>query len=285
VDEAEDGAPEDGAPEAGTPVSGASVTGGSVTGGSLTGGPAVTGGPGNGNPVSNWDPRVVLLGRQGSGKGTQADRLSELYHVPHISTGEAFRAAVREGSELGRTVQGYMERGELVPDDVVVGVLREHLVKQARLRVGRAGGFILDGFPRNIRQAEALSDLLTPEGLDVVVNLDVSTEEVLRRIAGRRVCPNCGASYNVVNNAPVQAETCDVCAGRLVQRDDDTEEAIRRRLELYESETAPLVDWYSEQGLLATVDASGPPDEVTERTVKAIEAARVRRKGVHLTGH
>jgi adenylate kinase len=170
-----------------------------------------------------------------------------------------------------------MEKGELVPDEVVVGVLREHLVKEAGLRSPRPGGFILDGFPRNVSQAEALAGLLAPDGLDVVVNLDVSTDEVLRRIAGRRVCLNCKSSYNVVNNPPKNDEICDVCGGELVQRDDDTEEAIRRRLEIYESETAPLVTWYTEQGLLSTVDASGSPDEVTERAVKAIEAARGRR--------
>jgi adenylate kinase len=224
--------------------------------------------------VTDWSPRVVLLGRQGSGKGTQADRLAALYHVSHISTGEAFRAAVREGTDLGRTAQVFMDRGDLVPDDVTVGVLREHLVKQAGLGSGHPRGFVLDGFPRNISQAVALGQMTD---LDVVVNLDVNTEEVLRRIAGRRVCLDCKASYNVVNNAPKVAGTCDECGGRLVQRDDDTEEAIRRRLELYESETAPLIDWYAGQGLLATVDASGSPDEVTERIVQAIEAARQRK--------
>ncbi len=227
--------------------------------------------------VTDWSPRIVLLGRQGSGKGTQADRLSVLYQVPHISTGEAFRTAVREGTELGRTAQVYMGRGDLVPDAVTVGVLREHLAKEAGLGSGRAGGFILDGFPRNIGQAEALEEMLAPEGLDIVVNLDVSTEEVLRRIAGRRICPNCKSSYNVVNHAPRVAETCDACDEKLVQRDDDTEEAIRRRLEIYESETAPLVDWYAQRGLLATVDATGRPDEVTDMAVKAIEAARERK--------
>jgi adenylate kinase len=241
--------------------------------GDAVGGAGVASGP----VVTDWSPRIVLLGRQGSGKGTQADRLSLLYHVPHISTGEAFRTAVREGTELGRTAQVYMGRGDLVPDAVTVGVLREHLVKEAGLGSGRAGGFILDGFPRNVGQAEALEEMLAPEGLDIVVNLDVSTEEVLRRIAGRRICPNCKSSYNIVNNPPKVAETCDACGQKLVQRDDDTEEAIRRRLEIYESETAPLVDWYAQRGLLATVDATGRPDEVTDMAVKAIEAARERK--------
>jgi len=221
--------------------------------------------------------RVVLLGRQGSGKGTQADRLSALYGVPHISTGDAFRDAIRNGSPLGRTAQGYVDRGELVPDEVVVGVLRERLLQAGSLGPESTSGFILDGFPRNIPQAEALADLLAPDGLDVVVNLDVSTDEVLRRIAGRRVCVGCGASYNVVDNPPKAPGVCDACGGRLVQRDDDTEEAIRRRLEIYESVTAPLVDWYREQGVLATVDAAGSPDEVTTRAVAAIEAARQRK--------
>jgi len=204
-----------------------------------------------------------MLGRQGSGKGTQAARLSSLYGAPHISTGDAFRAAARNGTELGRMAQGYMDRGELVPDDVVMAVLQEH-----------------DGVPRNIVQAEALAGMLGPRGLDVVINLDVSTEVVLRRIAGRRVCPSCGANYNVVDNPPKVPGSCDACGGKLVQRDDDTEDAVRRRLEIYESATAPLVDWYRDQGLLATVDAVGDPDEVTERVVAAVESVR-QRKALH----
>lgn len=231
--------------------------------------------PAAGSRLTNWSPRIVLLGRQGSGKGTQADRLAGVYHVPHISTGEAFRAAVREGTELGRTVQGYMERGELVPDEVVLGALREQMAKEeAGPGSSPARGFILDGFPRNVSQAEALAAMLGPDGLDIVVNLDVSTEEVLHRIAGRRVCPKCEALYNVVDNPPKTDEACDVCGTKLVQRDDDTEEAVRRRLELYESETAPLIGWYAKQGLLATVDAVGSPEEVEERAVKAIDAVR-----------
>ncbi len=214
-----------------------------------------------------------MLGRQGSGKGTQAARLSSLYGVPHISTGDAFRAAARNGTEVGRLAQGFMDRGELVPDDVVMAVLREHLLQ------GKAepAGFVLDGVPRNIAQAEALADMVGPKGLDVVINLDVSTEVVLRRIAGRRVCTSCGTNYNVEDTPTKVPGVCDACGGKLVQRDDDTEEAVRRRLEIYETATAPLVDWYKAQGLLATVDAVGEPDEVTDRVVEAVEAARQRK--------
>ncbi|MGH9106733.1 MAG: adenylate kinase [Acidimicrobiales bacterium] len=218
-------------------------------------------------------PRVVLLGRQGSGKGTQAARLCATYGVPHVSTGEAFRAAVRAGSELGRSAQRYMDRGELVPDAVVVAVIREHL-----FGTGAPEGFVLDGFPRTVAQAEALEEMSVPEGLDVAIDLEVATGEVLRRLAGRRVCARCGANYNLVNNPPQVAGRCDVCGGRLVQRDDDTEEAIRRRLELYEAETSPLVEWYRERGLLAAVDAEGSPDEVGARVGTAVEGAWRRRR-------
>jgi adenylate kinase len=170
-----------------------------------------------------------------------------------------------------------MERGELVPDEVVVGVIREQLLVPGDDGPEVRAGFILDGFPRNVFQAEALEEMLGQRGLDVVVNLDVSTEEVLRRIAGRRVCAKCGTNHNVIDSPPKEPNVCDLCGGRLVQRDDDTEEAVRRRLEIYEAVTAPLVDWYRERGLLATVDAAGSPDEVTERAVAAIGAARQQR--------
>jgi adenylate kinase len=224
-------------------------------------------------PNPDGDVRIVLMGRQGSGKGTQAARLSVLYGVPHISTGEAFRAAARNGTELGRSAQSYMDRGELVPDDLVMAVVQEHLLQ------GKAepGGFVLDGVPRNVSQAETLAAMLGPKGLDVVVNMDVSIEVVVRRIAGRRVCSNCGTNCNVVDNPTKVPGICDVCGGTMVQRDDDTEEAVRRRLQIYESVTAPLVDWYGAQGLLATVDALGDPDEVTKRVVAAVEAARSRK--------
>jgi adenylate kinase len=216
--------------------------------------------------------RAVMIGRQGSGKGTQAERLSAIFGVPHVSTGDAFRAAVKAGSELGRTAQSYMERGELVPDDVVVNAIRDHVFGPTSPE-----GFVLDGFPRNTAQAEALEAMAGRQGIDVCVNLEASTEEVLRRLSARRVCANCGATYNLVSSPPKMPDRCDVCGGPLYQRDDDTEEAIRRRLEIYESETAPLAAFYSERGLLASVDATGPPDEVTARVVAAVETARARR--------
>ncbi len=217
-------------------------------------------------------PRIVLLGRQGSGKGTQATRLSAVYEVPHVSTGEAFRAAVKEGTELGRAVQGYMDRGDLVPDDMVEAVIKAHLFGPRAPE-----GFILDGFPRNVAQAEALELMAGHRSLDVAVNLDASTAEVLRRIAGRRVCSKCGANYNVVDNPPRVPGSCDECGSALYQRDDDTEEAVARRLELYEKATAPLIDWYRQRGLLANVDAMGEPDAVTGRVVAAVQAALARR--------
>jgi len=215
--------------------------------------------------------RIVLLGRQGSGKGTQAARLSVIYGVPHVSTGEAFREAIKAGSELGHKVQGYLDRGELVPDDMVVAVIEARLFGP-----GAPAGFILDGVPRTLNQAEALDAMAAPRGLDVVVDLEVRTEEVLRRISGRRVCANCGTTFNLADNPPKVAGRCDECDGPLLQRDDDTEEAIRRRLELYETVTAPLIDRYREQGLLVSVDASGPPDEVTGRVVALLNASSER---------
>jgi adenylate kinase len=218
--------------------------------------------------------RVVLLGRQGSGKGTQAERLSVAYRVPHVSTGEAFRAAVKDGTDLGKAVQGYMERGELVPDDLVTAVIKEHLFGP-----GATEGFVLDGFPRNLAQAEALDEMAGPRGLDVVVSLEAPTEEVLRRLSARRVCPVCGATYNLLTSPPQVPGRCDACGSALYQRDDDTEQAIRRRLELYEAETAPLSGWYRERELLTTVDATGSPDEVAERVEEAVAAALATKAG------
>ena len=225
-------------------------------------------------PAADATLRMVVLGRQGSGKGTQAARLSATYGPPHVSTGDAFRAAAASGSELGRTLKSYMDRGELVPDDVVVGVIREHLFGP-----GAPPGFILDGFPRNVGQAEALAQMAGGRGLDIVIDLEADTEEVLQRMAGRRVCTKCGATYNIVDNPTKVPGSCDACGGSLAQRDDDTEEAIRRRLEIYETTTAPLIDWYRQRGLLVAVNAVGDVDAVTARVVAAVEARQAKAAG------
>jgi adenylate kinase len=214
--------------------------------------------------------RLIVLGKQGAGKGTQAVRLSRHFVVPHISTGDMFRAAVRSGSEFGQLAQAYLDAGDLVPDEVTIGVVRERLA----LRDTAMRGFILDGFPRTVLQAEALAEMMFPVELDLVINLDIDTETVLVRLAGRRVCGDCGANYSIVENPPRVKGLCDVCGGEIIQRADDTESAIRRRLELYERETAPLANWYDERGLLATLTAVGTPDQVTDRIVERITHRR-----------
>jgi adenylate kinase len=214
----------------------------------------------------------VVLGKQGAGKGTQCVRLARHYAVPHISTGDMFRAAVRSGSEFGAKARKFMDAGDLVPDDVVIGLVRERLGQDdARLR-----GFVLDGFPRTVHQAEALDEMLASQGgVELVVDLEVPTEVVLKRLASRRVCVECGTNYSV-ERPPEDPETCDICGGKVVQREDDTESAIRRRLELYEEQTAPLIAWYLAKDKLVTVDGVGEPDRVTTRLIRAIDR-RLRR--------
>jgi adenylate kinase len=210
--------------------------------------------------------RYLLLGKQGAGKGTQAARLAAHFGVPHISTGDMFRAAVRHGSELGLRAQGFMQRGELVPDEVVIGVVAERLAEDDAVN----RGFVLDGFPRTRSQAEELERVLYPEGLDAAVDIEVPTAEVVRRISGRRVCTRCGATYHV-DSPPAEDWHCDNDGADVVQREDDTEEAIMRRLDLYETETRPLLDFYKEQGLLTRVDGTGSVDEVFDRMMSLIQ--------------
>lgn len=215
--------------------------------------------------------RLVLLGKQGAGKGTQALKLSKHYHVPHISTGDMFRVAARSGSELGEEVRSYMNAGELVPDDLVIRVVEDRLTRPDTTR-----GFVLDGFPRTLPQAEKLQDVLEPlGGLDAMVNLVVPTEVVMERLGGRRVCRECGANYHV-EAPPREGWRCDECGGEVVQRQDDTPEAIERRLALYESETRPLVEFYRERDLLVEVDGVGTPQEIFDRTVRALDTRRSR---------
>lgn len=223
----------------------------------------------------NPGARIVVLGKQGAGKGTQAVRLSRHYVVPHVATGDTFRSAVRSGSEFGQKAKAYLDGGELVPDDVVIGMVRERLTRDDTTH----RGFILDGFPRTVGQAEALMEIVAPRTLDVVINLEIATAEVLGRLASRRVCADCGANFSVGDNPPRVSGICDVCGGDVVQRDDDTELAIRRRLELYERETAPLIAWFEGRGLLSTVAGSGTPDEVTERLVNEINRRKQRAFG------
>ena len=213
--------------------------------------------------------RLVLLGRQGAGKGTQCTRLSRHYVVPHISTGDILRAAVREGTEFGVKAQKLMEAGELLPDDVIVGIIDERLARDDT----RTRGFILDGFPRTTAQAADLQRITAPRGIDVAINLEVSRDVVLARLESRRVCTDCGTNYST-EQAPKYNMTCDVCGGDVIHREDDTEAAINRRLDLYEAETTPMLGWLAERGLLVTVDGLGHPDDVTRRLVEAIDAWR-----------
>ena len=210
--------------------------------------------------------RLVVLGKQGAGKGTQCVRLSHHYVVPHVSTGDMLRAAVKLRTPLGVRAKEVMDRGELVPSDIVMEMVGERLAEGDT----RARGFVLDGCPRTIAQAETLADLLRPDRLDLVVNLDVPTPQVLRRLVARRVCVDCGTNYSV-SAPPTVNWTCDVCGGEVVQREDDTEDAIRRRLELYEVETEPLLDFYRKQNQLVTVNGNGSAAVVTRRIVRAID--------------
>ena len=213
--------------------------------------------------------RMVMLGRQGAGKGTQCVRLSRHYVVPHISTGDMLRAAVREGTDLGRKAGELMAAGNLVPDDIMIGIVDERL--SADDTTGR--GYILDGFPRTVGQAEALHDITTARPLDVVVDLDVPTEVVLERLASRRVCGDCAANYSV-DKPPKYGWVCDNCGGDVVQREDDTPAAIAKRLDEYERNTAPLIAWYKDRALLEVVDGLGTTDEVTKRLYAAIDLRR-----------
>ena len=214
--------------------------------------------------------RLVILGKQGAGKGTQCVRLARHYVVPHISTGDMFRAAEKSGSEFGHKLAEFMRAGELIPDEIVLGVVGERLDQDDT----KSRGFILDGFPRTANQAEALSKMLAPRDLDLAVDLEVPTEIVLKRLSSRRVCQDCGTNYSTTNRPRVDW-TCDVCGGEVVQREDDTEEAIERRLKLYEEQTEPLIQWYLERDMLVAVDGLGTPDEVTARLTRAIDRRRL----------
>lgn len=196
--------------------------------------------------------RLILLGPPGAGKGVQAKLLCEKYGAPHISTGDIFREAIKADNDLGQKVRRFLDAGELVPDELVLEVVRD------RLRTPDAlGGFLFDGFPRTIAQAEALDRMLAGEELELdrVVHMKVSPEVILRRLTSRRVCRACGAIYNVISMKPKREGVCDECHGELYQRDDDTEAVIRGRLEVYERQTAPLLDYYGQKGMVVSVES------------------------------
>ena len=213
--------------------------------------------------------RMVMLGRQGAGKGTQCVRLSRHYVVPHISTGDMLRAAVREGTPLGRKAGEIMSDGGLVPDDLMIGIVDERLDHDDTTR----RGYVLDGFPRTVGQAVALAEITAARPLDLVIDLDVAKEDVLERLASRRVCVDCGTNYSI-DRPPKYGWVCDNCGGDVVQRDDDKPAAIEKRLDEYERETAPLIDWYRDRGLLEVVDGLGTTDEVTQRLYDVIDRRR-----------
>ena len=215
--------------------------------------------------------RLAFLGPPGAGKGTQARDLAAEWGVPHIATGDMLREAVAAGTPLGREAKRYMDQGALVPDDVVVSAMGERLQ-----RPDAARGFILDGFPRTIAQAEALGRMLKDAGqaLDAVVFFDVSEAELLRRLTGRRVCSNCGATYHLVSKPPKTNERCDACGSALVQREDDREATVRNRLEVYARQTAPLLDFYRDRDLLSTVAGEGSIATIREGIRRAVSAGR-----------
>lgn len=202
---------------------------------------------------------IVLLGAPGAGKGTQAARMVQELGSPHISTGDIFRAAVSEGTPLGLEAKRYMDAGELVPDDVVIGIVKERLDQ-----ADASEGFILDGFPRTAGQAEALEGALAESGrsLDAVLSIDVDREELIKRLTARRQCRDCGRIYNVLTDRPAEYDKCDDCGGEVYLRDDDTVETVSNRLDVYDKNTAPLIEYYGAKGLLRPVDGAKPADEV-----------------------
>jgi len=211
---------------------------------------------------------LILLGAPGAGKGTQAKLIVEKYGIPQISTGDMLREAVAKGTELGKKAKEYMDRGELVPDEVVIGIVKERL-KQPDCEKG----FILDGFPRTLKQAEELDKMLEELGkkIDAVINVHVPEEEVVKRIVNRRTCKNCGAVYHLIYNPPKEEGKCDKCGGELYQRDDDKEETVRARYKVYKEQTEPLIEYYSKKGLLYNVDGTKSIEEVFEEIQKILD--------------
>lgn len=211
--------------------------------------------------------KILLMGPPGAGKGTQAEKLTEILNVPHISTGDMFRKAIKEETSLGKEAKSYMDKGELVPDQVTVGIVRDRIEEEDCKK-----GFLLDGFPRTVSQADSLEKMLKDLGikLDSVINVEVPTEELIGRLTGRRICKSCGATYHMLFNPPKLEGVCDKCGGELYQRDDDTEKTAENRLQVYDKQTAPLLEYYNDTGLLLNVNGNQSMENVLKEILKAL---------------
>jgi adenylate kinase len=214
--------------------------------------------------------KLILLGPPGAGKGTQAKMLTEQFTIPQISTGDILRAAVKDGTAMGLKAKEFMDAGGLVPDEVVVGIVRDRLQE-----ADCVNGFILDGFPRTVPQADALQTSLQEMGkeLDRVISLDVDAEALVERLTGRRTCKECGRGYHITFDPSRDAGKCDACGGRLFQRDDDQEETIRKRLQVYANQTSPLIDYYRVAGVLLELDGMQPISQVQEKMLSLLQAS------------
>ena len=211
--------------------------------------------------------RLILVGPPGAGKGTQAVHLAEHYAIPHISTGNIFRENIKNSTQLGQLAQSFLDKGELVPDSVTNEMVRDRLGQ-----ADAANGFLLDGFPRNTAQADELNKILIEKSmpLDAVLELKIENSEIIRRLSGRRTCRNCSASFHIDFEKPKVAGVCDACQGELYQREDDKEEVIARRLEVYIEQTSPIIDYYSKAGLLKSISALGDVAEITQLAIKSL---------------
>ncbi|EGQ1693724.1 adenylate kinase [Staphylococcus pseudintermedius] len=214
---------------------------------------------------------IILMGLPGAGKGTQASEIIKKYPIPHISTGDMFRKAIKDETELGKEAKSYMDRGELVPDEVTVGIVKERISEDDAKK-----GFLLDGFPRTIEQAEALNSILEELGrkIDAVVNIEVPEEELMNRLTGRRICETCGTTYHLVFNPPKVEGICDIDGGKLYQREDDNPETVANRLEVNVKQSKPILEFYNQKGLLKNIDGSKHIDEVTSDVIEILESLK-----------
>ncbi|OQX86507.1 adenylate kinase [candidate division KSB1 bacterium 4484_87] len=211
---------------------------------------------------------LILVGAPGTGKGTQGKLLAKKYNIPTISTGDILRAAIQEQTELGKKAKSFIDKGELVPDDVMIGIIRERLDAD-----DCTNGFILDGFPRTVKQAEALEKLFEKNHLilDHVIGFDLPEEVIVKRLSSRRVCSKCGKDYNLITNPPPPDMRCEKCGGEIIQRSDDTEETVRNRLRVYAEQTSPLIEFYQSRGKLRKIDADGTIEDIQNKLVEFLE--------------